>query len=78
MQICLMCFFGQRTISEYELLSYQLYSSDWPTVIAISKRKDTKMYQKMVIILMGTMKQETKFMIGKVFSLDMETFRKVS
>lgn len=78
LQIFLMCLFGQETMSEYESLSFQLYSSDWPEMIAISKRNDSKNFQMILTVFMETLKRDNKVMVGKVFPLSLPTFTSVN
>lgn len=77
LQIFLMCSFGQETMSEYELISYQLWSSDWPDMIAILKRNESKNCQMLLTIFMEVLKRNNKIMIGKVFPLNLQTFTSV-
>lgn len=76
-QIFLMCMFGQETMSEYHSLSYGLYTSDWPTIIAASSRKHSNNCHVILIMFMENLKCETKVTIGKVFTLALKTFSSV-
>lgn len=77
-QIFLMCMFGQELMTENDALLFQLYSSNWPAVIAASKRDEPKSCHKMLIIFMETLKEDKQIMIGKVFPLNLKTFSSVS
>lgn len=70
--------FGQEIMSEYDQLSYQLYRSSWPAIIAASKQDDPKNCNKILIIFMDTLKHDKQIMIGKVFPLNLRTFTSVS
>lgn len=76
-QIFLMCLFGQETISEYDSLSYSLYESDWPNIIAALNRKNSKNCHVILTMFMENLKCETKVTIGKVFTLALKTFSSV-
>lgn len=73
-----MCLFGQETMSEFDTLSYRLYCSDWPEMIATLKRSQSKNCQMILTIFMETLNLDTKVMIGKVFPLSLPTFTSVS
>lgn len=77
-QIFLMCMFGQELMSEFDRLSFQLYSSNWPAIIAATKRNEPKSCHKMLIIFMESLKEDKQIMIGKVFALNLKTFTSVS
>lgn len=72
-----MCLFGQEYMSEYYSLSHRLYSCDWPEMIEIEKKNEPKNFQMILIIFMETLKKNNEVMVGKVFSLSLETFTKV-
>lgn len=77
-QIFLMCTFGQELMSEYDLLSHRLFSSNWPEILAASKWNDPKNCHKVLVIFSEVLQQEQKIMIGKVFALNLKTFTSVS
>lgn len=78
MQIFLMCIFGQELMSEYDLLSYRLFNSNWLQILAASKWNDSKNCHKILIIFSEALQEEQKIMIGKVFPLNLRTFSSVS
>lgn len=76
-QIFLMCAFGQETITEFNSLSYRLYCSDWPNIIAALNRKNSNNCHVILTMFMENLKYETKVTIGKVFTLALKTFSSV-
>lgn len=77
MQIGLMCAFGQGVMTEYDTLSQQLYNSDWPKMIASLNKSDQRNLRMILIFLMETLNRDQKFMIGKMFPLNLNTFTSV-
>lgn len=77
MQIFLMCFFGQQTMSEYDLLLHQLYSSDWPEMIFKLKKNQLQNVQNIFTFFMQNLKKDTQILVGKVFPLSLSTFTSV-
>lgn len=65
-------------ISEYDLLSYRLFSSNWFEIITASKCTDLKKCHKILVIFTEVLEQEQKILVGKVFPLSLRTFSSVS
>lgn len=76
-QIFLMCMFGQEMVSEYDLLSYRLFSSSWPDILLASKYTDSKNCHKILVNFSEVLQQEKQLLIGKVFPLNLKTFTSV-
>lgn len=77
MQIFLMCFFGQQTMSEYSLLLHQLYSSDWQENIFKLKGNQLQNARIVLTFFMQNLKKDTQILVGKVFPLSLSTFTSV-
>lgn len=76
-QIFLMCVFGQELMSEYDLLSYQLFSSSWPEIVFASKYGDSKNCHKILTMFSVMLEADKNIMIGKVVPLHLKTFTSV-
>lgn len=71
-QILLLCSFGQRISSQYDLLSIRLYESKWPAII------HDKSSGKILCIFMYALNEEYVIVVGKLMPLVLTTFASVS